>query len=190
MVRQSEYNIMPKILNRWSPRAMSGEELSDKELMPLFEAARWAPSSMNNQLWRFVYAKRDTKYWDSFFNLLMEGNKTWCKNASALVIIISRKKSYHKDRPQPTHSFEAGAAFENLAIEAANRKLVVHGMAGFDFEKAKKLLKLSDIWNVEAMMAIGKKGDKKDLPKELQERESPSDRKPLNEIVFEGKFEE
>ena len=190
MERKSEYKIMPEILNRWSPRAMSGEKLTDNELMPLFEATRCAPSSMNNQLWRFVYAKRDTKYWDSFFNLLMEGNKTWCKNASALVIIISRKKSYHKDTPQPTHSFEAGAAFENLAIEAANRKLVVHGMAGFDFEKAKKLLKLSDVWNIEAMMAIGKKGDKKDLPKELQERESPSDRKPLNEIVFEGKFEE
>jgi len=188
MARKSNYDILPEILNRWSPRAMAGEELTDDELLPLFEAARWAPSSMNNQLWRFIYAKRNTEYWDNFFNLLMEGNKGWCKNASALVIVISRKNSYHKDRPQTTHSFEAGAAFENLAIEGSKRNLVVHGMAGFDYEKAKELLKLSDVWKVEAMVAIGKPGKKEDLPQELQEREFPSDRKPLNEIAFEGKF--
>ncbi len=188
--RKADYDIHPIILGRWSPRAMSGEELNDEELMPLFEAARWAPSSMNNQLWRFIYAKRNTKYWNSFFDLLMEGNKMWCKNASVLVILVSRKASYYKDMPQPTHSIEAGAAFENLAIEGTRRGLVVHGMAGFDFEKAKKLLNLSDLWKVECMFAIGKSGKKENLSKELQEREKPSNRKPLNEIVFEGEFKE
>ena len=189
MARKSDYEINSIILNRWSPRAMSGESIDENELMPLFEAARWAPSSMNNQLWRFIYAKRNTKYWDGFFDLLADGNKTWCKNAAALVILISRKNSYYKNRPQKTHSMEAGAAYENLAIEARSRNLVMHGMEGFDYEKAAKLLKISDVWNVECMLAIGKPGKKEDLPKELQEREKPSDRKPLNEIAFEGEFE-
>jgi nitroreductase len=188
--RKSEYEINPIFLNRWSPRAMTGEKMEDSELLPLFEAARWAPSSMNNQLWRFIYAKRNTKYWDNFFNLLVEGNKTWCKNAAALVIVISRKNSYHKDMPQITHSFEAGAAFENLALEASIKGLVVHGMAGFDYDKAKELLKLTDVWAIECMAAIGKRGKKENLPAELQDREIPSDRKPLNEIAFEGEFEE
>ena len=186
--RKPGYEVHTVILNRWSPRAMSGEEITDEELLPLFEAARWAPSSMNNQLTRFIYAKRDTKYWNDFFNLLAEGNKTWCKNASALIIVISRKNSYHKDSPQKTHSLEAGAAYENLALEGSNRGLVVHGMEGFDYDKAKELLMLSDVWNVECMAAIGKPGKKEDLPKELQEREKPSDRKPINEIAFEGEF--
>ena len=188
MARKSDYEINSIILNRWSPRAMSGESINENELMPLFEAARWAPSSMNNQLWRFIYAKRNTKYWDGFFDLLMEGNRQWCKDAAALVILISRKNSYHKDTPQVTHSLEAGAAFENLALEGSSRGLVVHGMAGFDYEKARNLLKLSDMWKVACMIAIGKPGEKEDLPKELQEREKPSDRKPLNEIAFEGEF--
>jgi nitroreductase len=188
--RKPEYNINSNILNRWSPRSMNGEELTDDELMPLFEAAKWAPSSMNNQLWRFVYAKRNTKYWNGFFDLLMEGNKTWCKNAAALVIIISRKNSYHKDRPQKTHSFEAGSASQNLCLEATSRGLVTHEMGGFDYDKAKELLKLKEVWNIECMIAVGKKGKKEDLPEELQERESPSDRKPLKEILFEGEFNE
>jgi len=186
--RKTEYDIDHLILNRWSPRAMTGEELSDDELMPLFEAARWAPSSMNNQLWRFIYAKRNTKYWDGFFDLLMDGNKGWCKNAAVLVIVISRKNSYHKDSPQRTHTLEAGAAFENLALEGSKRGLVVHGMAGFDYDKASELLKLTDAWEVGCMVAIGMRGKKEDLQEELQERENPSDRKPINEIAFEGEF--
>jgi nitroreductase len=188
--RKPEHKIDPLILNRWSPRAMGGEEMTDDELLPLFEAARWAPSSMNNQLSRFIYAKRNTKYWNGFFDLLMEGNQTWCKNASALVIVISRKNSYYKDKPQETHSFEAGAAYENLALEGTTRGLVVHGMGGFDYDKARELLKLLDVWTVECMAAIGKRGKKEDLPEEMQEREAPSDRKPLKEIAFEGEFKD
>ena len=90
-VRKPNYPINPLILNRWSPRAMTGETLNDDDIMSLFEAARWAPSSYNNQPWRFIYAKRNTKHWDRFFNLLAEGNKIWAKNAALLVLVISRK---------------------------------------------------------------------------------------------------
>lgn len=186
--RKSSYPIQPLLLHRWSPRAMSGEPLNDDELMALLEAARWAPSSMNNQLWRFVYAKRDSKHWDDFLNLLFDGNKMWCKNAAALIIIISRKNAEYKNRPQYSHSLETGAAMQNMLLEASARDLVGHAMGGFDVKAAHNLLKLSDVWRVEAMIAIGKPGDAKDLPQELQEREEPSDRKPLNEIVFEGEL--
>lgn len=82
--RKSNYAIHPLILSRWSPRSMSGEELSDDALMPLFEAARWAPSSNNAQLWRFIYAKRNTAFWTMFVDLLVEGNKVWAQQAAVL----------------------------------------------------------------------------------------------------------
>src|SRR6476659_3296729 len=89
--RRSQYKINPLILNRLSPRSMTGEELNDDTIMTLFEAARWAPSSFNNQPWRFIYAKRNTKYWDKIFDLLVESNKVWAKNAGILIVVISNK---------------------------------------------------------------------------------------------------
>lgn len=70
-IRKPGYPINPLILNRWSPRSMTGEELGEHDIMSLFEAARWAPSSFNNQPWRFIYAKRNTEHWDRLFNLLL-----------------------------------------------------------------------------------------------------------------------
>jgi nitroreductase len=187
--RVAQYPIDQIFLNRWSPRAMSGEELTDDELMPLFEAARWAPSSYNAQQRRFIYAKRNTANWDIFFNLLVEGNKIWCKNAAVLVVVIARKFFEHNEKPSPTAIFDTGAAWENLALEGSLRDLVTHGMQGFDFEKARSELSVPDNYEVCAMIAIGKKGNKEDLPQNLQQMEKPNDRRPLNEIVMEGKFE-
>ena len=95
----------------------------------------------------------------------------------------------YKEKPAPTHSFDTGSSFMSLALEGARRGLVVHGMAGFDFEKARETLKVSDLYSVEAMVAIGKRGKKEDLPELLQERENPSDRKKISEIAFEGEFD-
>ena len=190
--RKSTYPIQPLILNRWSPRAMSGESLTDEELMPLFEAARWAPSSYNNQPWKFLYAKRDTKHWKTFFSLLGEFNQSWCKNAAVLVVIIARKNFEHNNKPSVTHQYDAGAAWENLALEGSARGLVVHGMEGFDYEKARTELKIPEEYVILAMAAIGKpaKAGKEILPEELAKREIPSDRKPLKEIIMEGEFRE
>ena len=188
--RKSSYDINPLILNRWSPRSMSGEELNEKEFMPLFEAARWAPSSYNNQHWRFIYAKKDTKYWNSFFNLLVPGNQAWAKNAALLVIAVSKKTFDHNGKPAITHSFDTGAAWENLALEGSKRNLVVHGMEGFDYDKAREFLKLTEEYQVEAMIAIGKPGKKEDLPEQARAMEQPSGRRPLSEIVFEGEFKD
>ncbi|MGD2169980.1 MAG: nitroreductase family protein [Chlamydiota bacterium] len=186
--RKSTYSIHPIILNRWSPRAMTGESLSDEELFPLFEAARWAPSSYNNQHWRFLYAHRDTSEFDLFFNLLVDANKQWAKNASVLLVIISYNLFDRNQKPAPTHSFDTGAAWQNLALEGSARGLVVHGMQGFDYEKAKKVLEIPDDYTVEAMAAIGKKASKEVLAPELAEKEKPNSRKDLKEIIIKGKF--
>ena len=188
MPRTPNYPIEPYILNRWSPRAMSGEEMSDEELMTLFEAARWAPSSYNNQPWRFIYAKRDTEHWEKFFNLMVEFNQNWAKNAAVLVVVVSKKTFDKNEKPSVTHAFDAGAAWENLALEAAHRGLVAHGMEGFDYEKAQRKLNIPDDHEVHAMIAIGKRGKKEDLPEKMQEMEVPSERRPLEEIVMEGSF--
>ena len=187
--RKAGYPINSIILNRWSPRAMSAEALTDEELMPLFEAARWAPSSYNSQQRRFLYAKRNTSNWDMFFDLLAEGNKTWVKNAAVLLVVISRKNFEFNEKPSRTHAFDTGAAWENLALEGSQRGLVVHGMEGFDYEKARRVLKIPDNYEVCAMVAIGKRGKKEDLPENLQKMEAPNDRRPLKEIAIEGVFQ-
>jgi len=184
--RKSNYPINPLILNRWSPRSMTGEALNDDDIMSLFEAARWAPSSYNNQPWRFIYAKRNTEHWDRFFNLLAEGNKNWTKNAALLVVVISRKNFEFNEKPAITHQFDAGSAWENLALEASSRGIVAHGMQGFDYEKAGVNLGVPHDFEVMAMIAIGKKGPIEILPPELQEMEKLTDRKPLKEIIMEG----
>ena len=187
-MRKVEYNINPLFVNRWSPRAMSGEEISHDDLMGLFEAARWAPSSYNNQPWRFIYAMRNTDHWQRLFSLLIDWNKIWAQNAAVIVAVISRKNFEFNEKPAITHQFDAGAAWENLALEATTRGLVTHGMQGFDYNEARKALQVPDSFDVMAMIAIGKLGQKENLPSDLQEREYPSDRKSLKEIVMEGKF--
>jgi nitroreductase len=170
---------------------MTGEDIDDVDLMSLFEAARWAPSSYNNQPWRFIYAKRNnTESWNKLFDLLYEGNKVWAKNAAALVVVISRKNFEYNGKPSVTHQFDAGAAWENLALEAVDLGLATHAMEGFDHQKAKPNLGIPESYNVMAMIAIGKRGPKENLTPKLQDAEFPSDRKPLTEIVMEGYFRE
>src|SRR3982751_3480777 len=186
--RKSTFTINSLILNRWSPRSMTGEELDEDTIMSLFEAARWAPSSYNNQPWRFIYAKRNTRYWDKLFDLLAEPNKIWAKNAALLVVVISNKNFEYNGKFSITHQYDAGAAWENLALEASSRGLVAHGMQGFDYEKARNDLGIPHDFDVMAMISIGKQGPKEHLPPNLQEKENPNDRKPLQEIIMEGSF--
>ena len=151
--RTPTYNVHSLILNRWSPRSMTREELTDDVLMSLFEAARWAPSSYNNQPWRFIYARRNTEHWDRLFDLLVEANKVWAKNAGALVVVIARKNFEHNEKPARTYQFDTGAAWENLALEATSRGLAVHGMQGFDYEKARKDLQVPDNFDLMTILS-------------------------------------
>jgi nitroreductase len=187
-VRHPDHAILPCIVQRWSPRAMTGEPLSAAELLTLFEAARWAPSTYNEQEWRFLYARRDTPVWGTFFGLLMEANQAWCHRAAVLVVVVSHKVFARNGQPNPVHTFDSGAAFENLALQGCSMGLVVHGMAGFDRDQARRELGVPDDYDVEAMIAIGRPGDPADLPAALRERETPTLRKPVGEIAREGQF--
>src|SRR5438067_11434667 len=180
-IRRADFSIEQLLLDRWSPRAMSGEEISDEELMRLFEAARWAPSSFNAQQWRALYARRGTEHWHPFFELLVDANKSWAKNAAVLVLFISRTTFEYNDEPSITHSYDAGAAWENFALQGFHQGLVVHGMEGFDYERARQELRIPEEFEVQAMAAVGRPGSKESLPEKLRVRESPNDRRKLSE---------
>jgi len=186
--RKPDYPIEEIFVARWSPRAMDGKLLGDGEIRTLFEAARWAPSTYNEQEWRFLYARRDTPQWPMFFDLLVEGNQAWCKNAAMLVVIVAKKTFTLNGKPNPVHLFDVGAAFENIALQATSMGLVVHGMQGFDFAKARTALKVPDDYAIAAMFAAGHPGKLETLPEPLREREKPSDRKPIAQIICEGQF--
>lgn len=167
---------------------MSGESISQPELDILFEAARWAPSAGNTHPWRILFAHRDTEQWPLFFNLLVERNQVWCRNAAALLLFISRKTSEQSGRPLTTHSYDTGAAWENFALQGTLSGLVVHGMAGFDYARAKTTLNVPDDFTVEAMAAVGRPGPITVLPEDVQARESPNSRRPISEVTFQGKY--
>ena len=186
-IRKAEHAVDKVFLDRWSPRAMSGEALTQEELNVLFEAAKWAPSSSNNQPWRILYARRDTEHWGKFLGLLVEGNQSWAKNGAALILWVS-KNTFDKGEPSVTHSFDTGAAWENLALQATLKGYVVHGMEGFDYARAKTELSIPDGYSVEAMAVVGKPGKEEALPERLRQREKPNDRRSLKETAFEGKF--
>ena len=187
-IRQREHAVDVLFLDRWSPRAMSGEEITQEDLMTLFEAARWAPSSYNNQPWRILYARRDSEYWPLYLNLLSEFNRAWVQHAAALLLFVSKKNFDHSGEPSVTHSFDTGAAWENLALQGSLKGFVMHGMQGFDYDRARTELKIPDEYHIEAMAAVGKPGAKESLPEALQQREMPSDRRQLNKTICEGLF--
>ena len=185
--RKPAHPIHPLFLDRWSPRAMSGEALSEAELMVLLEAARWAPSSGNVQPWRFLYARRDTDFWPAFLDLLVPANRSWAERAGALVLFISRTQ-LSDGRPCVTHSYDTGAAWQSLALQGSLSHLVVHGIQGFDYEQARRVLRIPSEFAVETMAVIGKPGDPALLTESQRSRELPSNRRPLNETACEGPF--
>lgn len=174
-------------IERWSPRAMSGKAIDDSTLWSLLEAARWAPSSYNEQPWRFMYAHRDTKEWNMFFDLLVPFNQTWCKNAGVLMVIVSDTRS-SQGGTNGCASFDTGAAWQNLALQGSLLGLVVHGMGGFDYQKARTVLNIPEYCKIEAMCAIGMPGDVKELPDYMQKIEKPSDRKPIKQMACKGVY--
>jgi nitroreductase len=187
--RHPEHEIHEAFLRRWSPRAMAGTPISQATLHRLFEAARWAPSSMNEQEWRFLYAHRETDAWPLFLNLLMEANQAWVQHAGVLIVVVSKKTFSRNGNPNPSHSLDTGMAVQNLLLQAAGiPDLVTHPMAGFDRNRAKIALGIPDDFDVECMIALGNAGDPDLLSAEHQKREIPSPRKPVAQIACEGKF--
>jgi nitroreductase len=190
--RTAAHPIDKLFLERWSPRAFTGEEISEAELSTILEAARWAPSSYNSQPWRFLYARRGSAHWPTFLGLLNEFNQSWAKQAGALLIVVSSSTMLppgaEKPVPSHSHSFDAGAAWANLALQANLSGWQAHAMVGFDIPRAFASLNVPEGFRVEAAVAIGRRGPASLLPEAIAAREKPNDRKTLAEIAFEGGF--
>ena len=191
--RDAHHPVEPFFLERWSPRAFDGSPLDEADLHTLFEAARWAPSAFNGQPWVFLYARRDTPEWGQFLDLLIPFNQDWVKNASVLIYLLSdslMQRGTGEPSPSHSHSFDAGAAWAYLALQATHLGLQAHAMVGIDFDRVRTSLAIPDRYRVEAAIAVGRPAHKSILSEALQAREQPSDRKPIGEFAFAGRFPE
>lgn len=184
--RIAQYEIDEIFLKRWSPRSFSKKAVPEEKLMSLFEAAHWAPSAFNFQPWRFIVAKTDEER-EKFYSFISENNLKWSKYAPVLTLIVSKK--INNGTFIKSHSFDTGAAWGFLALQAVKIGLITHPMTGFDFEKAREVLGIPDDYNIEALVAIGYQDDKEKLPEELQAREQPNSRLPVENFIYNGSFE-
>jgi len=189
--RHADHPIDPQFLNRWSPRAFTGEDMPEADILTMLEAARFAPSSSNGQPWRFVYALRGTDAFDKILASLVPFNQGWAKSASALMLVISKTKRLTDDgtmKPVASHSFDAGSAWMSFALQASKMGYFAHGMGGVVYEAAQAAFSISDNYQVEIAVAIGKRAPIETLPEALAAREVPNHRIALNEIAFNGVF--
>jgi len=186
------YEIAEPFFARWSPRAFTTEDISERTLLGLFEAARWAPSAMNAQPWRFVYARRGSPVFEKLLSALVPANQAWAGKASALVAILSARtmRLPGKDEalPSASHSFDAGAAWAQMALQAHLWGWSTHAMGGFDREIVRQVLAVPGDHVIEVVVAVGKRGDSSTLPEWAKSREKPNDRLPLSTLVREGQF--
>jgi len=190
--RTPDHPIASGFLDRGSPRAYDASAMPTADRLAILEAARWAHSAYNGQPWRFLYSRRDDTCWRNYLSLLDAVNESWARHAAALVIIMSDTvmpgDGERPERKSRSHSFDAGAAWAQLALQATLLGYQAHAMAGIDFDKSHKVLAVPDRYRIEVAIAIGKTADKSELPKELQDREEPSQRFSVGEIAFAGVF--
>jgi nitroreductase len=181
----SETGVQDVILRRWSPRAFADKKVSAKELQALFEAARWAASSSNEQPWRFLLGHRGDETYQKIFSALVEFNQAWAKSAPVLIVSVAKKTLTGKDQPNRCNLHDTGAATANLALQATADGLHTHSMAGFDPEQIRASFAIPADYDIGAVTAIGYFGDPDTLPEHLRKIEvSPRQRKPLEEFVF------
>jgi nitroreductase len=176
------------IVQRWSPRAFSDKPVSPEVLRSLFEAARWAASSYNDQPWAYIVAtKDDEQNYSKLLSVLVDVNAAWAKQAPVLAISVARKHFKHNGAPNRVALHDVGAANAQLTMEATSRGLLVHQMAGFDQAKAREVFGIPEGWDPVSAIAIGYPGDPETLPENFRTPElAPRTRKPLSEFVMTG----
>ena len=175
---------------RWSPRSFADRPVSNQDLATILEAARWAASSYNEQPWRFIVARKsDGAAYHKLLSLLLPFNQAWAKSAPVLIISAAKRAFTHNGTPNRHALHDTGAASAQLALQAADLGLHVHGMAGFDAEKAQRELGIPSDYEPVAAYALGYLGSPDDLPETYRERErAPRQRKPVSEISFGGEW--
>ncbi|SRR5579862_3809542 len=179
------------ILRRWSPRAFDDREVTDGELLSLFEAARWAPSCFNEQPWSFLVAtKKDAREYERLLSCLVEFNQSWAKTAPVLMISIAHLQFQRNAKPNRHGVHDVGLAVENMVLQATSMGLFVHQMAGFDADKVRELYGVPETHEPVAAIALGRPGDaaKLESEKARQGETEPRERKPLDAFVFTGSW--
>ena len=190
MPRVAAYPVDPLFVDRWSPRSFTAEPVPDAVLLSIFEAARWAPSASNAQPWRFLISRRNDADWAGYTGLLQPRNALWAASASALILIVSAKQVERRGEivENVSRSFDAGAAWANLAHQALLLGWHTHGIGGFDRAAARERLAIPDAFAIEAMVALGRAGGLDGLHADFHALETPNDRRPLDETVFAGRL--
>lgn len=183
--------VLDVIKMRRSRRAYSEKLVEREKIHSLFEAARWAPSSLNEQPWFYIYATSDQQLWHKIFESLKEGNKVWARHAPLLVCSFARKNFIRFDSPNPSARYDLGAANAFLSLQAAHLGLNVHQMAGFESQIVIKNLLVPEKYEPVIVMAIGYPGDVETLPQNLKEREfAPRERYVKQEFVMNRTFDD
>lgn len=187
---KTDYPVHELIRDRWSPRAFSEKPVRPDVLRSLFEAARWAPSSNNEQPWAFLVAtKDDHEAHARMLSTLVEFNQGWAKHAPVLAIAVSELAFAANGNPNRNAFYDTGAAVANLSAEATARGLLVHQMGGFDPHKVIELFQIPKGWEPIAAFVVGYPGDPESLPESLRQRElAPRSRKPLADFVMSGNW--
>ncbi|MDF5711326.1 MAG: nitroreductase family protein [Nostoc sp. S4] len=187
---QTEYPIEDLLRQRWSPLAFSERMVEPEKLHSVLEAARWAASSFNEQPWSFIIATSDNQTeFERLLSVLAEGNQEWARNAPILMLSVA-KLHFERNGKQNRHAFhDVGAASATLAIQAAAVGLFIHQMAGFDVVKAQEIYSIPSGYEPVAAIALGYIGDPQTLSEKLLQREKAlRTRKPLEEFVFSGSW--
>jgi nitroreductase len=182
----SDFPVHQLITDRWSPRAFADKPVPPDVLRSLFEAARWAPSSSNEQPWAYLVATRDDhENFARMLSVLVEFNAGWARSASVLALAVAQLNFAKNNAPNRNAHYDTGAATALLSVEATARGLAVHQMAGFDPAKAREVFAIPAGWEAIAAIAIGHPGDPNSLSQPLKDRElAPRTRKPLSEFVM------
>jgi nitroreductase len=178
--------VLPVFHERWSPRSFTDREVSPSLLAKVFEAARWAASSFNEQPWRFLVGQKGDSAYNKIFESLGEFNQKWARTAPVLILGAAKTKFSHDGAYNRVALYDLGAAASYMTLQAAALGLATHQMAGFDTDKAKKLFGIPEEYVMGAAIALGYQGEPAALGDEtLIARETAArTRKPLGEIVF------
>jgi len=184
----TDSDIQPLLAGRWSPYAFADKDVTDEDLLAVLEAARWAPSSYNEQPWRYLLARRrDTESFANLLSCLVDGNQAWARHAPVLMIGVAMMQFARNAKPNKAAHHDLGLAAGNLSVEASARGLVVHQMIGIVPERVRELYKLPDDAQPLTGIAIGYLGSGDNLPEALRGRDAaPRSRRPVSEFVFEN----
>jgi nitroreductase len=186
----TDYPIHEFLADRWSPYAFQDRPVSEADLCSLFEAARWAASSYNEQPWSYLVAtKENPDLFQQLLSCLVEANQIWAKDAPVLALGIVSLKFARNQQDNRAAVHDLGLATGNLVVEATARGIYVHQMIGILPDRARSLFEIPDDFEVWTSLAIGYRGDPMTLPEALRERDrTPRTRKPLAQFVFSGKW--